>query len=58
MDEGVSAIVIGSKGRTQAAAIILGSITEKLIRLDSTLPLVVVKQRKHNLNFLEALMNI
>lgn len=56
--EKASAIVIGSKGRTQAAAILLGSIAEKLIHLNAQLPLIVVKERRHNMDFLEALMKI
>lgn len=56
--EKASAIVIGSKGRTQAAAILLGSIAEKLIHLNAQLPLIVVKEHRHNMDFLEALMKI
>lgn len=53
-----SAIAVGSKGRTQAAAVLLGSIAEKLINLNSQIPTIVVKQRRHNMDFLEALMEI
>lgn len=56
--EKATAIVIGSKGRTQAAAILLGSIAEKLIQLNAQLPLIVVKERRHNMDFLEALMKL
>lgn len=56
--EQANTIVIGSKGRTQAAAILLGSIAEKLIQLNTQLPLIVVKQRRHNMDFLEALMKL
>lgn len=56
--EKASAIVIGSKGRTQVAALLLGSVAEKLIQLNAQLPLIVVKQRKHNMDFLEALMKL
>jgi nucleotide-binding universal stress UspA family protein len=56
--EKASAIVIGSKGRTQAAAILLGSIAEKLVKLDAQIPLIVVKQRRHNMDILEALLKI
>jgi len=58
VSEKASAIVIGSKGRTQAAAILLGSIAEKLIKINSQLPLIVVKERRHNMDFLEALLKI
>lgn len=56
--EKASAIVIGSKGRTQVAAILLGSIAEKLIQLNAQFPLIVVKERRHNMGFLEALMKL
>jgi len=56
--EKASAIVIGSKGRTQAAAVLIGSVAEKLIRLNSQIPLIVVKERRHNMNFLQALLEI
>ncbi|MCK5702272.1 MAG: universal stress protein [Cyclobacteriaceae bacterium] len=56
--EKASAIVMGSKGRTQAAAVLIGSIAEKLIKLNAQLPLIVVKERRHNMGFLEALLKI
>ncbi len=58
VQEKVSAIIIGSRGRTQAASFILSSTAEKLLRRDSSITLIVVKQRRHNLSFLEALLKI
>jgi nucleotide-binding universal stress UspA family protein len=56
--ERASAIAVGSKGRTQAAALLLGSVSEKLITLNSNMPQIVVKQRGRNMDFLEALLEI
>lgn len=56
--EKASAIVVGSKGRTQAAAVLIGSVAEKLIKLNAQIPLIVVKERRHNMDFLEALLKI
>ncbi|MCG8307770.1 MAG: universal stress protein [Cytophagales bacterium] len=53
-----TAIAVGSKGRTQAAAVLLGSISEKLIMQNSQIPTIVVKQPRHNMRFLEALLEI
>ena len=53
-----SAIAVGSKGRTQAAAVLIGSIAEKVIKLNAQIPTIVVKQRRHNMDFLEALLKI
>ncbi len=58
MKEHADAIAVGSKGRTQAAAVLLGSIAEKLIKLNTELPQIVVKERRHNMDFLEALLKI
>ena len=51
-------ITIASKGRTQAAAVLLGSIAEKLIKVNSQIPTIVAKKPRHNLRFLEALLKI
>ncbi len=58
MKEKASVIVIGSKGRTQVAAVLIGSIAEKLMKLNAQIPLIVVKHRRHNMDFLEALMEL
>ncbi len=48
-----NAIIIGAKGRTATTAFFLGSITERLIQLDSDIPLMVVRPKGKNAGFLE-----
>lgn len=51
-------IVMGARGRTTTTAILLGSVTEKLIQLDSDIPLLVVKQKDKTFNFAELLKTV
>ncbi len=51
-------LVIGSKGRTQAAEVLLGSMAVKILELDKTIPLMVVKNKADNMDFLDALANM
>jgi nucleotide-binding universal stress UspA family protein len=51
-------IVMGSKGRTGIASILVGSIAEKLIQRDNSIPLLIVKDKKENMGFFEAILNI
>ena len=57
-EKGADFIVIGSKGRTGMAAVLLGSVADKMTRYDTNIPLLVVKDKKENLNFLQALLEI
>ncbi len=51
-------IIMGSKGRTEMASILLGSVTEKVINYDTDIPLLVVKEKEENMGFFKALMKI
>jgi nucleotide-binding universal stress UspA family protein len=51
-------IIMGSKGRTGIASILLGSVTTKVISYDTSIPLLVVKNKEENMGFLKALLNI
>lgn len=51
-------IVIGGKGRTNAAALFLGSVVEKLITVDMDIPLLVVKDKKATFGLLELLKKL
>lgn len=58
LKHGVSLIVVGSKGRTAAAHILLGSVAEQLANYDSQIPLFITKDKKESLSFFEALMRL
>lgn len=49
-------LVMGSKGRTNVAAMFLGSLTEKLIKLDLKVPILVIKKKNESLGFFKALL--
>ena len=48
-------VVVGARGRTAAAAVLLGSVTERLIS-STAVPLLAVKKKGTGLGFLEALL--
>jgi len=51
-------LVIGSRGRSNSAAILLGSVAEKLVQINHKIPMLVVKMKGENMSFLEALLNV
>lgn len=51
-------IMIGSQGRTAAAAFLLGSVAEHILHYDTNIPVFVVKKKNENMSFLQALMKI
>lgn len=53
-----SLIVIGAKGRTATTAIFIGSKAEKLIQVDSDIPMLVVRPKGKNAGFLEYIREI
>ncbi len=56
-DQQADFVVVGARGRTAAAALVLGSITERLIA-STTLPLIAVKKKGTGLSLLNALLPI
>ena len=57
-ESGVDLIVVGSRGRTALSAILLGSVAEKLVYRDSTIPVLIVKNKGENMGLMNALMKI
>ncbi|RDV14772.1 universal stress protein [Pontibacter diazotrophicus] len=50
-------LVIGAKGKTAAALFILGSVTEKVLRYDTDIPLTIFRKPKEEMGFLDALLS-
>lgn len=51
-------IVIGSRGRKSISSILIGSVAEKLVYLDSHIPVLIVKEKGENMGFFDALMKL
>lgn len=47
-------IVVGARGRTDIAAFFLGSVTEDLINIDDTVPILLVKKKDSTMGFWDA----
>jgi nucleotide-binding universal stress UspA family protein len=54
--EGVDLVAVGSRGRTKASALLLGSTAEKLVGVCAA-PLLVVKEKGETLGLLDALFD-
>ncbi|WP_162051358.1 universal stress protein [Pontibacter pamirensis] len=50
-------LVIGAKGMSAAALFVIGSVTEKVLRYDMDIPLLVFKNKDEEIGFLDALIN-
>ena len=57
-ENGADVIFLGSRGRTNAAAMIKGSTALDLIKYDDDVPFFIVKDEKERMGFWEALMKI
>ena len=51
-------IIAGARGRSMAAAFLLGSVTEKLLRLDTDIPLLIVKRKDKAFNIWDTIKAI
>ena len=50
-------LVIGAKGKSAAALFVLGSVTEKILRYNDDVPMIVFKKDKEEIGFLNALLS-
>ncbi|MFT2009438.1 universal stress protein [Pontibacter sp. 13R65] len=50
-------LVIGAKGKSTAALFIVGSVTEKILRYDDNIPLLVFRDENEEVGFLDALLD-
>jgi|SRR5690554_3123232 len=57
-EDGMDLIVIGSRGRSNSAAMLVGSFAEKLINSNNEIPMLVMKKKGENMRFLEALFRV
>jgi len=51
-------ILLGSRGRTTSAAILLGSTAEKLIHANKYLPMLIFKKKGETMGFFDALFKL
>lgn len=51
-------IIIGSRGRTESANLLIGSFAEKLIQENNKIPMLILKKKGENMHFLEALFRV
>ncbi|MDF9795834.1 nucleotide-binding universal stress UspA family protein [Catalinimonas alkaloidigena] len=58
VEKDVDLIMVGSQGRTAAASILLGSVAEHILHYNNNIPVFIVKEKNHNMSFLEALLKI
>lgn len=58
MEVNADIILLGSKGRSGFAAILIGSVAEKLVTEGNEIPIFLIKKDKENYSFIEALLNI
>jgi nucleotide-binding universal stress UspA family protein len=58
VDHKCNLILLASKGRTGLASLLLGSVADKILQTKSDVPVLIIKDRKTNLGFLEALWRL
>ncbi|MEM9896086.1 MAG: universal stress protein [Bacteroidota bacterium] len=54
----IDLLIIGSRGRTDASAMLLGSFAEKMLFETSEIPMLIVKQKGENMDLLQTLLHL
>ncbi|MDF2156264.1 universal stress protein [Algoriphagus sp. CAU 1675] len=54
----IDMFIMGSRGRSKSAAILLGSTAEKLIKVNNVLPMIIFKQKGETMGFFDALLKL
>lgn len=55
---GSDLIIISSKGRTASAAVLMGSFAKEITRLNRKIPMLILKKKRENLDFFDALIDL
>jgi nucleotide-binding universal stress UspA family protein len=55
---GADMILLGSRGKTKSAAVLLGSVAEKLVYVNNVLPMLIFKKKGETIGFFDALFKI
>lgn len=55
---GSDLVVMGSKGRSFGASLLLGSVSGRMAEYDKIIPLLIVKDKEENLSFIDALLRL
>lgn len=58
LEEKADMILMGSRGRTASAAALLGSVAEKLVNINNSIPMLVFKKKGETMTFMDALKKI
>ena len=58
VEQNADLIMLGSRGRTEAAATLMGSFAEQLLGENATIPILILKGKRKNLNMMSAILRL